>query len=286
MEVGRAVLNLKARRGNQKMRKRYLHVLLIMAMLLTVLLSSMTVFGADKYKYKTINTKAKKWVNVKQGLQTYSEKSGKWTYTNNMYKIKVSSPGYLTIKWKTKEEYTSLRLYKQKKDYKDGDSFASIERNHSAKIAVDKGVYYASAGGSSSQPGKIGKFQYTFKKVKPTANYSPGTAKYLTPGKTATICMTPEYAYSRWYRITLPKKKSITFWCTKWSGGSKSDDPGYYVTVYDSDLKYIDMEHAGSGSSQYFSSDYQEAGTYYIRVKSPSYSYDDLYGFLTTLKWK
>ena len=264
------------------MKRKYLRAIFTAAIFLIALMSSITVFGATKYKYKTIKTKPKKWVTVKDNKLTSGKKND--IKTVNMYQIKVKSPGYLTITWKRKKgESDYLRLYRQTKDYPGNNYLVSMTESKTIKLAIGKGTYYLADDESSDNPRKAGKFRYIFKSVKPTANYSPGTAKTLAPGKKVTICLTPEYEYSRWYKITLPKKNSITFWCERWTDGVKSSAPGYYIELYDSDFNTVNMEHAGAESTKYFSSSYQDAGTYYIRVESSDYSMSH---DLITLKWK
>ena len=93
--------------------------------------------------------------------------------------------------------------------------------------------------------------------------------------------MTRNNYYSRWYRIKLNKRKSITFWSNY--GDYISD--GDYISVYDAKGRRIDVEHAGTQSTKYFTQK-QKKGIYYIRIRPEKYYYWDRYYHVITLKWK
>ena len=86
-----------------------------------------------------------------------------------------------------------------------------ISRGKTREIAVEKGTYYVTSNTWSSKKSVAGRIKYTFKKIKPGGNYSPITARNLQAGNTATMCITPRYAYSRWFKIVLKSKKGFQF---------------------------------------------------------------------------
>ena len=149
-----------------------------------------------------------------------------------------------------------------------------ISRGKTREIAVEKGTYYVTSNTWSSKKSVAGRIKYTFKKIKPGGNYSPITARNLQAGNTATMCITPRYAYSRWFKIVLKSKKGISVWCSD----STSD-----FNVYDVCLNEIAMESAGKDSIRYNSKDVQESGTYFIRVRS-DYNLESL-NRVIKIKW-
>ena len=167
----------------------------------------------------------------------------------------------------------------------DNGTYAQIDSNETVKIPVDKGIYYVQFGhtvrykGEENKARKTGQFRYKFTRVKPTENFSPAKAETLSANKKVTVCVTQEYAYSRWYKISLPEKRKITIW------GPQFDEND--VTVYDSDLNYVETKQ--SGKNKRVTKLTQEKGTYYIRVfNDDNIEYDDIPvpSGLYTLKWK
>lgn len=234
--------------------KRYL----ALAMLLVIfcLSSGITVFAADVEKYQVINTKPNTWIESKSS--DYDYRDGKSIYTYYRYKLTVPSTGYLEIQIKDADIY----LYNRMPDPNDSDK-GRIKNIWDAmgpitKIAVDKGTYYFRG---------YGLFKYTFKALKPAANYCIKKSSGLAAGKTVTTCMSKNNHYSRWYKIKLKKKKSITFW----------SNYGDQIRVYDSKHKKLDIEHAGTKSTKYYTKK-QKKGTYYIRITPSLYD-------VITLKW-
>ena len=66
----------------------------------------------------------------------------------------------------------------------------------------------------------------------------------------------------------------------------KSNDPGEYISIYDSNLYSVSKNQAGLGSSTYFSDNSVDPGTYYLRVSKNIYVEDVNTPYLYTLKWK
>lgn len=240
-------------------RKKYIHIPAVFVLLMILCLAYSTQIFADTTKTKVVNTSQKTWIKVKYDSY-YDENKDEYIYTNYFYKIQVSSPGFLEIKVKDGDVRLFDRLPKPEEDWSD-ISIAYIDSDETERIIVDKGTYYF------LHYSDVPMVQYTFTSVKPTANYCMKKAATLKAGKNVTVCMSAKHFYSRWYKVKLKKKKSITFW----------SNAGDNIRVYNSKGKKIDTEHAGTQSTKWFTKRLKK-GTYYIRIL-PSWNE------VKTLKW-
>ena len=243
---------------------------LLIAALFAVLLSS-SFFAADIYK--SIPLSQNKTAAQKSYTYTYNSKTGISTYTYYRYKITIPAGGYITVttgKGKTDSEYREVSFYRKLNDEDSAYSWwiYGTKKNGVFTIPIDKGTYYLRTYDNHT-------IKYKFTKVQQKPNYCVGKAVPLKKNQKALICQTPLYNYSRWYKIQLPKKQAVNIWFDEWNRAS----------LYDSGLHYISMEHAGTNSPRYFSTEKLPKGTYYIRVERNT-SYSDWSSFYTgTLRW-
>ena len=246
----------------EKRRKRKLP-LLFLAVCAMLLLPAGRVSAKDIYK--SIPLKQNKTVKQKANMYT----TGKTYYYR--YKISVPGDGYITFDLKKNGHSSiSFSLFHGLKDTDEFYWFSSSRKKERLLIPVSKGSFYV------SDHEKNG-IRWKFTRVKAGSNYSPEKASALQAGKKVKICQTPDYNFSRWYKITLRKKQPVTFWAEK----------GEQVKIYDEDFTNYSVEHAGSGSLKYFTSNSLEPGTYYLCMNREdwhnSYEYEFYY---TTLCWK
>ena len=138
-------------------------------------------------------------------------------------------------------------------------------------VAVDKGIYYLYV--------EEGKCKYTFTAASTPANYCIAKAKALQANKKVYNVLTPKTNFTRWFKITNPKKKKIVFW---------SNDPENILIL---NSKYQSMPTIAYGSeTRYCTKKVLPKGTYYLAVKGWTYTdYDwknNTFGGVTSLQWK
>lgn len=248
-----------------KLKKRGLSALLIVAML--VMLLPVSVYAGKKdYRLKVL--KAGKW----------AAKSYNYNYDTvihyTYYKISVSKPGRLNF---TLSSEGSLSLYTSLSDIVNSTSKASRTYlnpySESRMIAVEKGTYYLYV--------SDGKVKYTFSAEATPTNYCVAKAKALKANVAAYSVFTPKTNFSRWYKITNPKKKKIVYW-------TSTVDSAYSVAVYNTKMRRLATVKNGS-DLKYCTKAAQPKGTYYIYVReqyrSPGES-NYAFGDVVSLKWK
>lgn len=207
-----------------------------------------------------------KWVIVEESNEDCED---------SYYQITVEKDGYLTISTKNlaKSDY-ALFLYK-----KDGNGYTFVkqlgnvsrEKSKTEKFAVKKGTYRIRV---DAYEGKM-KFKYTFTKAKYNKNYCPDNAISLKRNKEVVEVVTPGKFYDRWYKITLDKKKSITYWL----GGEDGQ-----VLIYDSDFNQVDIVMDEDGNYSRFK---LKKGTYYVCIRYNNINMNPNSGIrCTTFKWK
>ena len=234
------------------------HALISFVLIVVLLIATAMPASASVDKTKIVTASLNQWFNANNYDYFYDEKNGEAIYTYYVYKVTVPSDGYLELSIKG----WSLRLYKKLSDAVEHEysrEICEIHGNDTVKVAVDKGTYYVRA---------YGQVRCSFKAVKATGNYCMAKASRLAAKKTVTACMSNKHYYSRWYKITLKRRKQITFWSNQ----------GDQVYVYDAKGRELDTEHAGTQSTRYFTKK-QKKGTYYLRITP--WGND-----VITLKWK
>ena len=246
------------------MKRRKQWGLFIAIMLLSLWISS-NVMADDVYK--AIDLKAGEKV-VQKGSE-YDSNTGNHMYYR--YRIVIPEDGYIKIS--IYKDTGAPFVYIRKKN--DNTSLRFIARSDISEgsniVPLSKGTYYLNC--DEEETG----FSYTYTKVSFPANYCRRKAVTLKKGVTVSICQTPKRNYSRWYKIRLTKKQSISF----------NSSVGNRIRIYNSTLRSMSIEHAGSQSTRYFTQEKLPKGTYYICVKRAdpgSYYSSDGY-YYTTLSW-
>lgn len=246
------------------MKRRKQWGLFIAIMLLSLWISS-NVMADDVYKVIDLKAGAK----VVQKGSEYDSNTGNRTYYR--YRIVIPEDGYIKIS--IYKDTGAPFVYIRKKN--DNNNIRHITRSDisagSNILPLSKGTYYLNCDEDETV------FGYTYTKVSFTANYCRKKAALLKKGATVSICQTPKRNYSRWYKIRLTKKQSISF----------NSSAGNLIRIYNSKLKSLDIEHAGSQSTRYFTQEKLPKGTYYIFVERAypgSYSSYEGY-YYTTLRW-
>jgi len=139
-------------------------------------------------------------------------------------------------------------------------------------IVLSKGTYYIQMYDYADNPSSQVKF--TVKKATFKANYCRAKATVLKAKQTEKIYQTPDHCYVRWYKITVPKKKTVTI--------NTNDEQAEYVTLYDSKMHAVECTE---GSRTIITEDKVPKGTYYIRVSYSDYDIGDHRGQYITVKW-
>ena len=218
-----------------------------------------SVFAADVNKYKAVPLKAGKTVTQKDS--DYAYKNGNYTYTHYRYQIKVPADGYLTMTVKKGKSIYSTRSLTMYESLSSNENtcywYKNDVKSAAFKIPVSKGTYYFTIHEKET-------LSYKFTKVTHKANYCRAKAAALKKKAKVTICQTPQYNFTRWYKLTLTKKQAITYWINQLD----NYDVTLEISLYNSKMKRISVEHAGSESPKYFTSEKQDKGTYYLCVRA------------------
>ena len=258
------------------MEKRTKKITLLSLLLLFTLLISCNVFAATSKKvYKAVSVSAGKWYNVKYSDYKYDSTTKVGTTTYYRYKVTVPGEGYISMlvrKGTNTSAYRYLHMYNTLKAADDWGWWSDEGTTVKYNIPVSKGVYYF--GASNDQ-----KIYYKFNAVKQRPNYTVSRAIDLAAGKKIPVVQTPQCNYARVYRVTLTAKKAINVWF---------DSNSSHITVLNSKLKSLKLEHAASGSAKWFTAK-QPKGTYYIVIRPNYYGEWTNYGsqyYAHTLYWK
>ena len=232
-------------------------IALMLAVLL--LLATLPTAGlADSYKVETL--KLNQWYR----FQDYDEHM-------TIYRLKVSGETVLNYSWKNGHD-AYLSVYRDKA-CEDRVAYTDIEETTgSSAFVLYSGTYYIILSDDSERT----KIKFSAKKVatvnKP--NYCLGKAITVKSGKKVEIAQTRKSNYTRWYRINLPKTKTITlsFTCNGYGYFSDSN-----FTLYDRNLNSL---YCTERKGAYVTQGLQPKGTYYLRIDASSES-----GLLETGKY-
>lgn len=208
--------------------------------------------------------------------------TGKQDYTDNdtmnyifhLQKITVPANGYVTIQAATKDEIWLIRSLDRNTDMNTNqtnnimnNTFPVLSDSKKYNIVLHKGTWYVHL-----PAGK--KAKWTFTKAKNPTNLYRSKATRLTAGKSKTIFINYGYEAPLWYKIVLPKKKTLTV-------SFKNLDP--CVVLYNSKLECVwrDMYVTSSRTGVL------PKGTYYLQVSTSAN--DDpfgLYGRIGSITWR
>lgn len=203
---------------------------------------------ADSYKVEPL--KLNQWYR----FQDYDEHK-------TIYKLKVSGETVLNYTWKN-GKYGYLAVYRDK-DCEDRVISIDIEDAiGSSAFVLYSGTYYIKLYDDYERT----KIKFSTKKAatvnKP--NYCLGKAITVKAGKKIEIAQTRNSNYTRWYRINLPKTKTITLSFT--SNYYYIDE---YFTLYDRNLNEL---YCTKRKGAYVTQGLQPKGTYYLKITLSSES--------------
>lgn len=239
--------------------KRSIAGVLITAMLVMMLLP-MSVM-ADVTTTKVL--KPGKWATKSEWYDS------SWENHIRYYKISVKKAGRLNF---TLAKDTSIYLYSSSPSKTSEGGSRDLSSSSSGKmVAVDKGTYYLYV--------NEGKCKYTFTASATPTNYCISKAKALKANKKVYNVFTPKTNFTRWFKITNPKKKKIVYW---------SNEPED-VIVLNSKFQPIPTIAYGF-DTKYCTKKALPKGTYYLAVKGWTYEdyswTDNKLGYVTSLRWK
>ena len=175
----------------------------------------------------------------------------------------------------------SLDIYADKKMTKRLKSiYPSTQTSGTVNIALKKGIYYVEMydGWSASYtPTTKVKTILTYVTKFNKDNYCRGKAINLAANQYATICQTPNYDYTRWYKINLKNNQKLTFSCP--NGNST------YLNLISAENQRYTLNY--NSSKQAVTKDKLASGVYYVMVSSYGNSYThNALGFYMDFKWK
>lgn len=246
-----------------KIRKCVTSIAVTLSLLATVMVP-MSVNAADSNGYGIV---IKPLAN--DTWATVSVDYDKQEYT--IYSIHVEKAGILSFKLLGSSPaikvYSALPYMHAGGMFTDG-SYKYMTKSRS--VSVEEGTYYLKV--------NQGKCKYSFSAASSQENYCMQHAQKLKANKTAKIYFTPKMKYSRWYKISNPRKKKITI---------TLNDKTQRFAIYNAKRKKVSTVKKGS-SIKYCTSKAQPKGTYYIRIVSDRNNKEDddyMFGKYITLKW-
>ena len=232
---------------------------LLLALLTLLAAFSVPAFAAST---KVVTLQTGKWHKITKSDQ------------NTLYELKLSADSIVTLNWKEKKEYCDVEFYDSAKA-NNSIFYASFDdASGTYIIAMSKGTYYIQMCELGDNP--TAQIKITTQKAVNPSNYCRAKAIALKAGQTVKIAQTADYFYSRWYKITVPKKKTVTI--------TTNEGRAENIILYDSKMRQVGCT---SGSKKVITEDKIDKGTYYIRVLSPRYSdyISEYIGQYITVKW-
>lgn len=236
-------------------------------LMIVVMIFSMSAFASSDYKYSAL--KADKWYNLKE------------EYPKTVYKVKISDTSIVTINWRgNKNGEFHVVFYADKACSNEAYSTYYIHDTKGLEgFSLSRGTYYVLMENNAGVKSLQAKIRIT--KAVDKGNYSKAKAVSLAANRTVQIAQSPDCCYTRWYRIKLTKKQSVTI--------TTSDYDANKVFMFGADMKLI---KCAKGDSKVVTDNNLSAGTYFIRVVpfapfSSQYEYENEYaGDYMTLKWR
>jgi len=239
--------------------QRSLALLLALMMILTAF--SATALAATSYKVATL--KRGTWYKLPDDVTT-------------VYKLVLAADSIITTNWKNATEESYIFFCKDSKcTNRVFEIIGDNVENNVDVVSVVKGTYYIYMETYADNP-KV-QVKFTVQKAANKANYCRAKAITLKRNQLVKIAQTPHYCYSRWYRINLTKKKTVTI--------TTNEGKGSYIQLYDSKMKRISCAY---GDRTVITEDPIKSGTYFIRVNSSESYYEmgEYTGDYITFKWK
>ena len=161
--------------------------------------------NSDTYTYRITTLDQKKTVTQKKDTKRCNTSNGSYSYTHYLYKIYVPANGYLRIASSSSSK--EIKIYKsinKNKNILSSEELVSLFDSRVYYRILPKGYYYIQA-----DPGT--KLNWSFNRNKTIYNYCMAKASPLKAGVKTGVFFTFGYEYDRWYKVSLPRNKTITF---------------------------------------------------------------------------
>lgn len=237
----------------------------LIALMLAVLLLLATLPAAglaDSYRVETL--KLNQWYR----FQDYEEHM-------TIYRLKVSGETVLNYSWKNGHD-AYLSVYRDKACEDEVTSTRIDGTTGSSAFVLYSGTYYITPYDDSERT-KI-KFSTKNATTVNKPNYCLGKAITVKSGKKVEIAQTRKSNYTRWYRINLPKTKTITLSFT-----FNNEYGDFDFILYDRNLNSL---HCTERKGAYVTQGLQPKGTYYLKI-GPYYESNLLeIGEYNSFSWK
>ena len=196
------------------------------------------------------------------------------------YTFTIKEDSRVTFSWSNNNASRFwLEIYSDKNMTKRLKSIYPDAASGNLNICLKKGIYYVEMydGYSASYtPTTKVKTTLTYVTKINKDNYCRGKALALAANKYATVCQTPNYDYTRWYKITLTKAQKVSF--TFPNGNST-----YITLISPTNQKYT----LDTTSKSAVTKDKLAAGDYYIIVAyNGTYYTQNCVGVYVDFKWK
>lgn len=212
-------------------------------------------------------------------------KAGTWynlkdEYPAPVYRFKVADNAIVTINWKGNKngEIRFAFHIDQNCEHEVYTTYYLHDEKGIEMFSLSKGTYYLLMENNGGV--KTAKARVLVQKAPDQGNYKKSKAVSLGANKVAYIANTPDCCYTRWYKIKLNKKKSISVYTNEGHADR--------ITIFNSKMNRV---KCAIGDTKVTSERGLDAGMYYIRVVafSPFYSaylLDDEYASdCMTIKW-
>lgn len=183
--------------------------------------------------------------------------------STTQYVLTLKQDSLVKVTWSghKKSDYTYIWAYSDKKCSSSNWAFYS---NGSPGYRMDKakGSFYFCAGKGNTyfkmldQKGTTKlKFTVTPQNKINTDNYKKANAMSLSPNKWVTVAQTPNYQYTRWYKVVLNETQEIAV--------NTNEGGGNYIRILNSNSRSVPIAR---GSKLVMTEDPLPPGTYYIIV--------------------
>jgi hypothetical protein len=225
----------------------------------------------------------------KNGYRIHTVSQDKWrtvpenqAENNDVFKIKVPSDGYITVKVNIDNVKNSRRpgrlgvylftTYKVNADDAEDHFIASFHEGENC-VALKKGTYYFDANADFI------KFKWKFHSKSHGSNYCMSKAKTVTSGKTYTECFAYGYEYAKWFKIELSKKQKIKVYTDRMECESRYGrigGPGFTVLIVDKKGNPVKVTNVDAYTQL---TNLLAKGTYYICLqRNTAEDADERYG--------
>ena len=205
--------------------------------------------SSTKYVYNITTLKQNKFVTSKDYSYKYNEKTNTETYTYDLYKITLPGYGYVRIETKSVRDLYIYKAINTKKDPYYSESILNLYGKRVYREVLPKGTYYIRAD-------KWVKFKWNYCYAKWGTNYCRSKAVPLSSGKKRIEIFHYGREYDRWFKVSLPQKKTITITYSA---------ENYYTDFYIYNSRGYSVDNSKLTDTSWRTV-LLPKGTYYIRV--------------------